>query len=72
MVKNELAQHLLRDAPFILARDGGALLYALLFDWSVLRGMLGALLLLPRMLKKRAYVQRRVRISVSDMQSCIR
>lgn len=71
MVKNELAAHLIQDAPFILARDIGTLCYALLFDWSVLRGMSEALLLLPHMLRKRHFVQSRVRVRGDELRQCI-
>ncbi|MEK7600616.1 MAG: glycosyltransferase [Patescibacteria group bacterium] len=71
MVKNELRTHLLIDAPFILARDLGALCYALLFDWSVLRGIGEAIVLLPRMLRKRGFVQQRVLVSGDELRSCI-
>ena len=61
VAKNDPLPSLLRDLPRILAWEAIALPYALLRERCLLRGYLEAARLLPRMLRKRAVLQRRRR-----------
>jgi GT2 family glycosyltransferase len=61
VAKNDPLPSLLRDLPRILAWEAIALPYAVLRERCLLRGYLEAARLLPRMLRKRAVLQRRRR-----------
>lgn len=59
--KNDPLASLAADLPRILPYELAALGYALLVERALLRGYLGAALMLPRMLRKRRELQRRRR-----------
>ena len=58
IAKNDPLSSLLRDLPLILAYELAALAYAVLRERELLPGYPGAARLLPRMLRKRAALQR--------------
>ena len=58
IAKNDPLPSLVRDLPGIIAYELAALAYAIVREPELLRGYPGALRLLPRMLRKRAALQR--------------
>jgi len=57
MLKNDTPGNLLRHAPYILSYEVAALGYALLVDRCLLGGYWDVLQLLPKMMRKRRYIQ---------------
>ncbi|MEK9208769.1 MAG: glycosyltransferase [Patescibacteria group bacterium] len=67
IIKNDYILNLLRDAPWILAREMATLLYALAIEPGILLEAGRFFALLPRMLKRRHAIMRRAVISARTM-----
>jgi GT2 family glycosyltransferase len=63
IIKNDYIVNLLRDAPWILAREAATFLYTLLLEPQVFRETGRFLRLLPRMITRRRASMRRARTS---------
>lgn len=69
IIKNEYIINFLRDAPYILLREMGVLLYTILFEPAVLLELPRFIRLLPRMISQRKEVQRRAIVSADALYS---
>ncbi|MBI4089884.1 MAG: glycosyltransferase family 2 protein [Candidatus Kerfeldbacteria bacterium] len=71
LIKNETIGTLLPHLPFIAWYELRKFLFAAVREWSTLRGLVDALRLAPRMLRKRRVVTERRRLSASSMRRLI-
>ncbi len=69
ILKNDCTINILRDAPFILAREIAVQGYALLFEPRVLAEWGRFIRLLPRMLRRRRAVMVRARLTAAQMHA---
>lgn len=67
IVKNDYTINILKDLPFILAREISVLGYALLFEQGVLAEVPKFIKMLPKMLRKRKEIMAKAKVSPGEM-----
>ena len=71
IIKNDYIINVLKDLPFIVARECMVLAYTILFEPLVLLETWRFIKLFPRMLKKRSYIISHAQVSAKTMKRWI-